>query len=101
MYTEKKDKIAAVFSYLGWVFWIAAFVIRNKDDALSRHHLNQGFVLSIAHIIIGVFAHSHGIFGLAADILGFGVVLLSIQGIISALRGSSSPLPVVGEIQLL
>ena len=97
----KKDKIAAVFSYLGWVFWIVAFVIRNKDDALSRRHLNQGFVLAIAHIMIGVLAHSHGIIGLAAGILGFGVVLLSIQGIISALRGSSSPLPVIGEIQLL
>ena len=101
MYTEKKDKIAAVFSYLGWVFWIVAFVIRNKDDALSYHHLNQGFVLAIAHIIIGVFAHFHGLFGLAAGVLGFGVALLSIQGIISALRGSNSPLPVIREIQLL
>ena len=101
MYTEKKDKIAAVFSYLGWVFWIAAFVIRNKDDALSRHHLNQGFVLAIAHIIIGVLTHFHGFFGLAAGVLGFGVALLSIQGIISALWGSNSPLPVIGEIQLL
>lgn len=101
MYTEKKDKIAAVFSYLGWVFWIVAFVIRNKDDALSHHHLNQGLVLAIAHIIIGVFAHLHGLFGLAAGVLGFGVALLSIQGIISALRGSNNPLPVIGEIQLL
>ena len=101
MYTEKKDKIAAVFSYLGWVFWIAAFVIRNKDDALSHRHLNQGLVLAIAHIIIGVLAHFHGLFGLAAGVLGFGVALLSIQGIISALRGSNSPLPVIGEIELL
>ena len=52
-------------------------------------------------IIIGVIAHFHGLFGLAAGVLGFGVALHSIQGIISALRGSNSPLPVIGEIQLL
>lgn len=101
MYMEKKDKLAAVFSYLGWVFWVAAFVIRDRDDALSHHHLNQGFVLAIAQTAIGILARGHGLVGAAAAILGLGVMALSIQGVISALRGSDAPLPVVGEIHLL
>ena len=101
MYTEKKDKVAAVFSYLGWVFWIVAFIIRNKDDQLSRYHLNQGFILAMAGTIAGILTRMHGLFGFAAGLLGMGIALLSIVGIVRALRGSNEPLPVVGDIQLI
>lgn len=101
MYTEKKDKVAAVFSYLGWVFWVVAFLIRNKNDALSHHHLNQGLVLAIAGTIAGVIAQFHGLLRVAGGILSFGVVVLSIIGIVRAVRGSDEPLPFVGDIKLL
>ncbi len=98
MYTEKKDKFAAVFSYLGWVFWIIAFIIRNKGDELSHRHLNQGLVLAVAGTITGVMTRFHGLIGLAGDILSIAVAILSIMGIVQALKGRYEPLPVVGDI---
>lgn len=101
MYTEKKDKVAAVFSYLGWVFWAIAFIIRNKDDALSRHHLNQGLVLAIAETITGVLTGFRGIFRLGGGILSMGLLVLTIMGIARAVKESDEPLPIIGDIKLL
>lgn len=101
MYTEKKDKVAAVFSYLSWIFWVVAFIIRNRDDELSRFHLNQGFILAITGSISAVLSRFHGILSIAGDILGVGVLVLSIMGIVRALKGSSEPLPIIGDIHLL
>ena len=101
MYTEKKDKVAAVFSYLGWVFWVIAFIIRNKDDALSRRHLNQGLLLAIAETITGLMTRFHGLIGFAGGILSLGIVILSIMGIVQALKERYEPLPIVGDIALI
>ena len=101
MYTEKKDKFAAVFSSLGWVFWAVAFLIRGRDDALSRRHLNQGFLLAIAGSISAILNRFHGLLSLAGDVLGIGVLVLVIMGIVRAARGSDEPLPIVGDIQLI
>ena len=101
MYTEKKDKLAAVFSYLGWVFWIIGFIIRNKDDALSRHHLNQGFLLCIAETVVGLLSRVRGIIGTAAGIVSLGILVLTIMGIIRAVKGSDEPLPIIGGVKLL
>lgn len=98
MYTEKKDKVAAIFSYLGWFFWIVAFIIRDKNDELSSRHLNQGLILAIAGTITGVMTRFHGLIGLAGGILSAAVVILSIMGILQALKGRYEPLPIVGDI---
>ena len=101
MYTEKKDKVAAVLSYLGWVFWIIAFVIRNKDDELSHRHLNQGLVLAVAQTLVGVMTRFHGLVGFAGGILGMGIAILMIMGIVSALRERWEPLPFIDDVRLI
>ena len=101
MYTETKDKVAAIFSYLGWIFWIVAFIIRNKDDQLSRRHLNQGLLLAIAGSLAGILTRFHGLAALAGSVLSVGILALSIAGIVRAAKGSDQPLPVVGDIQLI
>ena len=101
MYTEKKDKVAAVFSYLNWIFWAIAFIIRNRDDQLSHHHLNQGFVLAVAQSIAGVMMRFNGLIGVAGDIIGLVILILTIMGIVRALRGSDEPLPIIGDIKLI
>ena len=98
MYTEKKDKVAAIFSYLGWVFWIVAFVIRNRTDELSGRQLSQGLVLAIAGTVSGVMTRFHGLIGLAGGVLSAAVVILSVMGIRQAVRGRYEPLPFVGDI---
>lgn len=101
MYTEKKDKVAAVFSYFGWIFWIIGLIIRNKDDALSLHHLNQGLVLAIASTVAGILTRFPGILSAIAGILGLCIFVLTIMGVVRAVKGSDEPLPFIGDIQLL
>lgn len=100
-YTEKKDKVAAVFSYLGWIFWIIAFVIRNKDDELSRQHLNQGLALALISTVAGVLSRLHGLFSVFASVLGLGVFILAIMGIVNAVKEKNEPLPFIGDFRLL
>lgn len=101
MHTDKKNRIAAVISYLGWPLWIVAFIIRDKGDGLSRHHLNQGFVLAVAQTVVGILTRFHGLFGLAGRLMGMAVLVLTVMGIISAVRASYEPLPVIGDVKLI
>lgn len=101
MYTEKKDKVAAVLGYLSWIFWIVAFLIRNRDDQLSRHHLNQGLVLAIAKTVSGLMIRFHGVIRTAGSALSVAALVLSIMGIVRAVKESSEPLPIIGDVKLL
>lgn len=101
MYTEKKDKVAAVFSYLGWIFWAVAFIIRNRDDQLSRHHLNQGFILAIIESITGLMTRFYGPLSTVGWTLNLGVLILTIMGIYRACKGSDEPLPIIGDFHLI
>ena len=101
MYTEGKDKAAAILSYLTWICWIIAFIIRNRDDKLSGHHLNQGLVLGILGSIATLIERLNGIFDFIGGIIGLGVLVLSIMGIVRAAKGSDEPLPIIGDIKLI
>ncbi len=101
MYTDKKDKAAAILSYFSWIGWVIAFIIRNKEDQLSRLHLNQGFILAIAGSVTHALSRFHGLFGLVGDILSVFVLILAIVGIVRAVKGSDEPLPFVGDIRLI
>lgn len=101
MYTETKDKVAAILSYLTWICWIIAFIIRNKDDVLSRRHLNQGFVLAIISSVSTLMTRLGGLFAIVGEVIDVGVLVLAIMGIVRAAKGSGEPLPLIGEIQLL
>lgn len=102
MYTEKKDKVAAIISYLfTWIGWVIAFIIRNKDDELSGHHLNQALVLHIATTIVNLLGRIGGVIGWIANIIDIGILVLVIMGIVRAAKGSDEPLPIIGDIKLL
>lgn len=102
MYTEKKDKTAAIICYLfTWIGWIIAFIIRNKDDELSRHHLNQALILSIVASVVNLIGRLGGVIEWMADIIDIGILVLTIMGIVRAAKGSDEPLPIIGDIKLL
>ena len=102
MYTEKKDKTAAIICYLfTWIGWVIAFVIRNRDDALSLHHLNQALVLHIAATVVNLIGRIGGVIGWIANIVDIGLFVLAIMGIVRAAKGSDEPLPIIGDIHLL
>ena len=101
MYKNGKCKAAAILAYFTWLCWIIGLLIRDKDDELSRHHLNQGLVLALAGSIATLIERLNGIFDIIGGVIGLAVFILSVMGIVRAAKGSSEPLPFVGDIKLL
>ena len=96
-----KSKLLSVISYLTFVCWIIALLLRDKDDSLTRHHLNQSLPLIILEAVCGIFSRWRGIFRLIGEIGGVVVAVLAIIGIIRAIKGSEEPLPIIGSINAI
>lgn len=102
MYYDTKSKVAAIICYLfSWIGIIVGFLLREKGDRLSRHHLNQALVLKIITTVCGIITRAHGILRIIGMIVGLCAILLTLLGIYRAFKGSDEPLPVVGGITLI
>lgn len=93
--------IIALISYITWVGFIIALVMGDRSDRFIMHHLNQALVLNIASIVGGVLAVIPLLGSMAASIVSLAVFVLDVMGIISAYRGSTDPLPLIGNIHLM
>ena len=102
MYVDSKSKVAAIICYLfSWVGLIIAFLIRDKGDRLSLHHINQALVLAIAEVIAGILSRIPKIGGIISTVTGIAAFVLAIMGIVRAVQGSDEPLPFIGEFHIL
>ena len=97
----KNTKLFSAISYITWIGWIIAFILYDKRDRLTKHHLNQALALNIVGILVSVGSRIGGIVGWAAGIIGLLACILTIMGIIRALQLSDKPLPVVGGFKIL
>ena len=93
-----EDKTVAILAYVTILGFIAAiFLHQNSKTRLGAFHLRQMLGLAVTGIVAGVIG--------IVPILGwvvcfFGVLALFVLwllGLISALRGDTRPVPVVGE----
>lgn len=100
----------ACLSYIGILFLIPMLV--NKDSQFTKFHVNQGIVLLLADIILGIGA------GILCAILAFipivgwilslvisaGIPIVLfvflILGLVNALQGTAKRLPIIGNIQI-
>lgn len=107
---DSNDKVFSALGYVGILFLIP--LLAGKTD-YTRFHANQGLVLFIADVILGIAA------GIVGSILGFipvmGVVIsgivggavsifaliLMIIGIVNAAQGEMKPLPIIGGITII
>lgn len=106
----ESTKGLACLSYLGILFLIPMLV--NKNSPYTKFHVNQGIVLLIAEIILGVASglirFALGLIpfigGIIANLLGIviGLVCLAfiILGIVNAAQGRAQELPVIGSIRI-
>lgn len=97
---NNKNLIAAV-SYITWIGFIIAFISGDKTDRLVTHHLNQALVLNLVGLAGGVLAVIPILGTMAAGIISTGVLVLDVMGVMRAYRGSTSPLPFIGDIHLI
>ncbi|MBR5516039.1 MAG: hypothetical protein IKU52_07545 [Clostridia bacterium] len=119
----QKNKIFALFAYLGILFLIPMFAC--KGSKFARFHTNQGIVLCILDVIcalaIGIlevlpvilliflkgvfwkilFGLITAVIGVVGAVAGIGLTILMVLGIISAVTGKAKKLPIIGNIRIL
>lgn len=84
----------AALCYFG-PFFLLSWLLQPKSDFV-RYHVNQGLVLFLLWIVLGVMDFIP--FMWVLNILG---VVCMISGIFNALGGKRKPMPLIGEIYLI
>ena len=93
------NKVLALLSYLGILFLVP--LIAAKDSKFARFHANQGLVMFIFELILGVVS-SIPVIGLIVGAVGYLVtVVFIILGIVNAAGGKAKELPLIGKFKLL
>lgn len=107
---DSNDKVYGILAYLGILVLVPLLAGKSQ---FARFHANQGLVLFIADIILGVLIGITtgvlsllGIVGLVlgsivSGVLGLCIFVMVIMGIINAANGEMKPLPVIGGIKLI
>ena len=102
----EQNKMTALFSYLSWLVIIPILTAPNSNYA--RFHANQGLILAIIEVVLGVFFSLMSfmpfvgwIFALMSIPVSLFCFGLSIFGIINAVNGKAKKLPLVGNIIIL
>lgn len=101
------NKGMSVLAYIGILFLIPLLACPNSKFA--RYHTNQGLVLFLLEIAVGVVSGIIGIIpvvgwilsGIISAVCGIFTLILMIMGIINAAQGQAKELPLIGKISLL
>jgi len=83
----KNTKVLSVISYITWIGWIVAFILRDKYDRVVTQHLNQALALNIVGILVSAGTRIGGAIGWIAGIISLISLILAIWGIIRAISG--------------
>ncbi|MBO4407433.1 MAG: hypothetical protein J5849_07000 [Clostridia bacterium] len=102
----EKNKTLSILAYLSWLVLIPLFAA--KDSPFARFHCNQGIVLAIAEIAVGLVLGLLGmipyvgwVFTILGSLVGLVCLLLAVFGIVNAANGKAKELPLVGGIRIL
>ncbi|MGX8774920.1 MAG: DUF4870 domain-containing protein [Bacillota bacterium] len=101
METYKNTRLCSIISYITWIGWIIAFIIRDKRDRVTLQHVNQALNLNIVGILVSAGSRIGGVIGWAAGIIAIGALILTIWGIVRAVQMSDEPLPIVGNFRII
>ena len=82
----------AALCYFG-ILVLIPFLTDAKNDPFVKFHIKQGLVLLISYIIVSFIIW----IPLVGWILGIIMFILFIMGLINALGGKETPLPVIGK----
>ena len=93
------NKLLAAISYIGILFLVP--LLAAKDDAFARFHANQGLVLFLVGIVLGIIGMIPFVGPIIAGIGGIVTFVFAILGIINAINGAMKPLPLIGGIEII
>lgn len=102
----EQNKVMGILAYLSWLVLIPIFAA--KDSKFARFHANQGLVLAIAEIVIGIvigilsgIPFIGWIFSIIGSLFGLCCLIMLCIGIYNAANGKAKELPIVGKFRLL
>ncbi len=98
---ESKSRTLAIVSYITWIGWIIAFLVRDRADAFVSHHLNQALMINLLKIAGGLCVMIPHFGDTLSGLVGFAALVLIIMGIYRAATWRTDPLPVIGEFELI
>ena len=98
---NNNSRAVAIVSYITWIGWIVAFLIRDKSDAFAAHHLNQALLINLLKIAGGICAMIPHIGDTISGMVGVVALVFIIIGIYRAARWRTDPLPIIGDIRLM
>ncbi len=95
----EKNRIMAIFAYLGLLFLIPLFVA--KESPFARYHTNQGILLFIIQFVGSLCGAIPFIGWFVAAAANVFCVLLIVLGIINVVKGQAKELPLIGKYRIL
>lgn len=97
-FASKDEKNNAIISYLTVVgLAVAYFLNKNKPSQLAQFHIRQNFGLFALSFITSFFRIIPAIGNILLYVSALLLFILWLLGLISALKASTNPLPIVGE----
>lgn len=97
----QSNKVWAALSYVGILF-ILPLLVNGGQSRYAKYHANQGFILFLLNIVIGVVNAILGnipvLGGIVSVLLSLASLALMILGIINAVNGKAKQLPLIGGL---
>lgn len=99
----KKNGVISLFSYLSILLLIPFFAA--NDSKFARFHVNQGLMLLIADVVLGLVGELLGLIPVVGTIFkivfGLAVLAATIFGIYNAVTGKAKEIPFIGKYTLV
>lgn len=95
------NKVWAALSYVGILF-ILPLLVNGGQSRYAKYHANQGFILFLANIVVGIASSILGkipvLGAVLSALLSLASLALMIIGIINAANGKAKQLPLIGGL---
>lgn len=95
--SSNNEKSTAIISYFWWIGLLIAFIMNNNNKSyFASFHIRQSIGLSIMSFFIGLLVQ----IGLKtfAPILFLGLFVLWVIGLLSAIKGETKAVPLLGDL---
>jgi uncharacterized membrane protein len=96
--TVDEGRLFAFLSYFLWLIGFFIVLIAKKDNKFAMFHAKQSLVLCIVGVASGVLHALPFVGSLLAALIGLVLFIFWIMGMIYALTGKETNLPIVGDL---
>jgi len=95
----EENKLISILCYFGILFLVP--YLTKPESHFVKFHSNQGLVLFIFSLIVGVASRIPFLGWIIGAICGVFIFVCFILGIVNVLNGEMKELPVIGQIEIL